>query len=944
MPVVFAMDTSSAARCREVGLDVREGTPSADLLRAVDAVVLGPEGLERLRTWRMAGHGVQAVLLDGGAVPAGLEPLRRATGPDLLEVVETVVAERALRTLRLPGGTADLDRLSFVRDDGEELRLSQREADLLLHLARNPHREVDRDEVQTEVFGHARAVMTRAVDMAVSRLRKKIERDPRNPMALLTARGGGYRLALDEPDPDGLVGRTALLREVLAALADGGPVTLKGPPGVGKTRLAEAVLERRAGRLVRLEGIARPESLAVAVTAQLDGRADAEPEGDDALLDALEDVGGVVVLDNAEHLAGAVADLVGRVISELPDLPLLVTSQRALDLPGERVIEVPPLDVDASRTLFLAQVAEPPPPDVLDALLDALEGLPLAIRLAGGWAGLAPWDRLPALGADSGLGERIEAALRLLSPADRQAVAGLASFASTFGVDDVAALNGTGSLPRLVAASLVQVEPPGFRLLDPVRAHLRGRTLDASILERHHTRIQALAREAVDRLGTGDDAEPRRALAARLGDLERAWATRADPWLALALVEVHRAHGGAERCRELVRVALEGAGDPDARLRLALHHVFLHPAQELQQRMDAVEATWEAALDPRLKGRALAEVAWVRYRRSGDTAPAERALQFAEANGLLAEARLASYVLGSQAVRQDATALRRALPSWEATVLDLEALEAYPYALRVAGSVASTWASLGDPARSQVAMTTLARLLERHPDGYYAGLLHNLRAYERMDAGDFAGALDAFEAMRRVRFGRRGLPDAVWLKNRAYVLLDAGRRAEAERDLEAVLPRLEHLPVIQVSTAAILALCKLDAGDGQGAEEVLEAWPPPPDITAVALAYTEETRAMAAWMRGDAERGRARHAALDPDLLGPESAAAMRLQRAATGDAEALATLAGFESDSLTSRKLHEVLAAFDDPERLEALQEGGGDTPVLVRIAARLRLVDLRG
>jgi two-component system response regulator MtrA len=106
-----------------------------------------------------------------------------------------------------------IDRLTFGRitiDCGglkatygrRAVHLTRREFDLLRYLAERPGRVVYRSELLQEVWGYPEDPITRSVDHAVMRLRKKLERDPHHPQFILTAHGGGYCLATDPSGSD----------------------------------------------------------------------------------------------------------------------------------------------------------------------------------------------------------------------------------------------------------------------------------------------------------------------------------------------------------------------------------------------------------------------------------------------------------------------------------------------------------------------------------------------------------------------------------------------------------------------------------------------------------------------------------------------------------------------------------------------------------------------
>ena len=120
---------------------------------------------------------------------------------ELLARVEAVLrrsAERPtdVKTVDVPGGTADLARRELRFKDGSRRELSEREADLLRYLACNPNRAITRDEILARVWRiPASRMETRTIDMHVVRLREKLRDDSENPKVLLTIRGKGYMFA-----------------------------------------------------------------------------------------------------------------------------------------------------------------------------------------------------------------------------------------------------------------------------------------------------------------------------------------------------------------------------------------------------------------------------------------------------------------------------------------------------------------------------------------------------------------------------------------------------------------------------------------------------------------------------------------------------------------------------------------------------------------------------
>lgn len=214
---------------------IREVT-ALGLRAAGFAVVAAADGAEGLRLWRA--ERPDLVLLDV-MLPRldGLEVLRairrEATTPvvmltaraDTIDVVvglesgaddyvrkpfempELVARVRAAIRRRAPGAADDepvaLGPLSIdpagrtVTLRGQEVDLTRTEFDLLLELARQPGRVLARDALLDRVWGYGFLGDSRLVDVAIGRLRAKVERDPASPELILTVRGAGYKAARD---------------------------------------------------------------------------------------------------------------------------------------------------------------------------------------------------------------------------------------------------------------------------------------------------------------------------------------------------------------------------------------------------------------------------------------------------------------------------------------------------------------------------------------------------------------------------------------------------------------------------------------------------------------------------------------------------------------------------------------------------------------------------
>ena len=107
-------------------------------------------------------------------------------------------AEREIRLIN--GVVVDTENLCAGAND-ERIVFTRREMDLLQYLHQQADRPVAREELLARVWGYANhlEIETRTVDIHIAKLRRKIEQDPANPQAIVTVRGAGYRLMLQEP-------------------------------------------------------------------------------------------------------------------------------------------------------------------------------------------------------------------------------------------------------------------------------------------------------------------------------------------------------------------------------------------------------------------------------------------------------------------------------------------------------------------------------------------------------------------------------------------------------------------------------------------------------------------------------------------------------------------------------------------------------------------------
>ena len=193
-----------------------------------------------------------------------------------------------------------------------------------------------------------------------------------------------------------LVGRDAEIDHLTELLRSSRIVTLTGPGGSGKTRLALGVARRIADRFphgtwfVDLAALRDPGLLEAAIASTIGARESSELPVAEVLRLHLRDRSMILVVDNLEQLLPEGADMIAGLARAAPGLHLLVTSRELMRIAGERGYPVPPLGVDAGAALFEDRALARRPDLVLTdetraairAISVRLAGLPLAIELA----------------------------------------------------------------------------------------------------------------------------------------------------------------------------------------------------------------------------------------------------------------------------------------------------------------------------------------------------------------------------------------------------------------------------------------------------------------------------------------------------------------------------------------------------------------------------------
>jgi predicted ATPase/DNA-binding SARP family transcriptional activator len=387
-----------------------------------------------------------------------------------------------------------------------------------------------------------------------------------------------------------LVGRDAELAAVREAISDGRLVEIVGPGGVGKTALAIA-----AGRalgagvwLVRLETARDASGILDTVLAAL-GVVGGEP----ALVDRLRREQVVLLLDNCEHVRDAVAPLIERLLDAAPHVQILCTSQVALDVDGEVVVELAPLALADAVELFTLRAARPGETDAVRELCQSLDGLPLAIELAAARTRTLPVaeiarrldDRFAVLRDPASrkperrraLGATIGWSYDLLFPDDQRGLWALATFTggaplpaveSVLGALEVPPATALDVIDRLVSRSLVTVdEGPRYRLLDSIRAFALEASGEAErAADAHAAWFAAAATASTAGVRSGEQAEHLRFARTERANIDAAlsWSASHDALRGLAI-----ANGfgwawivlGDSRGAERILAALDAAGD-----------------------------------------------------------------------------------------------------------------------------------------------------------------------------------------------------------------------------------------------------------------------------------------------------------------------------------------------------------------------------------------------
>jgi len=394
------------------------------------------------------------------------------------------------------------------------------------------------------------------------------------------------------PTLTSFVGRSGPVREVAGLLEQGRLVTVTGPGGTGKTRLAAEVAGQVAGRfadgvwLVELAPVRDPALVAAVVAAALGVREQPGVPVAGAVARVLAWQQLLLVLDNCEHVIGAAAELCAGLLAACDDVRVLATSREPLRVAGEARYRLGPLALpdpgdlaEAARAEAVALFAdrarsadarfaltgETTP--MVAGLVARLDGMPLAIELAAARVealGVAQLldridDRFALLAGGNrtapsrqrSLAATVEWSYRLLAEDERRVFRQVSAFPAGFtleGAEAVAGLDAGPIVLRLVDCSLLvppRAGPDGrsrYVMLETLRAYAAGLLAEAGETEGAAAALARYALRVAGQAAAGLWTTTGEAVAARWLDAEDAttrqglaWAMEHDPPVALHL-------------------------------------------------------------------------------------------------------------------------------------------------------------------------------------------------------------------------------------------------------------------------------------------------------------------------------------------------------------------------------------------------------------------------
>jgi predicted ATPase/DNA-binding SARP family transcriptional activator len=640
-----------------------------------------------------------------------------------------------------------------------------------------------------------------------------------------------------------LVGRDEELADVMQLAAEHRFITLVGPGGVGKTRLALEVARAEAGNLanggclVELAHVGDPSGVREAIALALD-----VPDPT-SLAPTIGDREVLVVLDNCEHVIDTAAEVAEDLLQRCPRLRLLATSREALRVGGETVWPVPPLPAaDATQLFTMRAQAAGAHLEVNDELVSViagicarLDGLPLAIELAAARTRAIPLaqistrlnDRFRLLtgGSRTALPRQqtmravVDWSYELLFADEQRVFERLSVFAdgcdraaaeAVCADDDLAADDLDDIIHALIDKSLVVAQRSGDEL--------------------RFTQLQTLAHYGQEKLAARGDAERirhamaahyaqlcARSAAAYMGEEQRLWLTTVD------------------RERDNIRAALEWAvANDDAETALTIaggaswpHWLAGTVAEGTRWLDDAFACTSEADEHTRalaLTGRALLGIA------AGATTPADADLEtalsiFRAHDDVPAMALTGSFYAEAAAGRDDIDEARRR----RVQMLDLYG--GVPQTPFVRAAIAFSRGKLavldGDIAQAERDYRAAAAGFDEIDRPVMLSICLGIVADFDERAGNYADAVTALEDAVEISdtLGLKGFMGTL-LARLAWALLCNGDAASAARVNERALDvaqRLHHVPARFRALTAAAVLHQIDHNDRAAAAAATEA-------------------------------------------------------------------------------------------------------------------------
>ena len=576
--------------------------------------------------------------------------------------------------------------------------------------------------------------------------------------------------------PTGILGRDAEVAAVAELLArpEVRLVTLVGPGGIGKTRLALEVAARQSAAgtydgvwFVDLAPVGDPDQVPGAIAAALGIR----PEGSgpvlDLLTDRLRDRPVLLVLDNFEQLLPAAAD-VAALLAACPTVRILVTSRTALRLRAEHELPLAPLPAGPAVDLLVERAREvragfdpdPAARAALGELAHRLDGIPLALELAAARLRLLPpaqllrrlGDRLDRpLDLSAGtvdlpdrqrtLRATIEWSYGLLSPAERAVLDRLSVFTGAFSLaaaEAVAAEPGhdlLDTLSSLVAQSMVgpagedEGGEPRFGMLGTVRTYARERLEAGTEREATLGRLTAWLRSFAEQAGPG-----------LAGPGNGQWARRVD--------------AEADDLRSMMRWAIS-TDDAETVVRLAAplfpywwSRGLLAPMRELAGQ--AAELPSASRLPPDAAALLLWAQGMLRI-AVGDVAAARPYLAaLRDAAGALGDRRLRAHALTGLALADAAPGVQTDVDQLDQAAAAFRELGdewGLAFALSARGQLAL---ASGDPATAIRVHTDALAAADRIDSGHLRAQVLDLLGADTAATGDLAAAWSRFADASRV--------------------------------------------------------------------------------------------------------------------------------------------------------------------------------------------------